>query len=56
MAGAFIWHFADIRTSATIGFSRARGYNNKGILNEYRRPKAAYQAVREAYQKWMERQ
>ena len=26
-----------------------RFYNNKGILNEYRRPKLAYYAVREAY-------
>ncbi len=28
------------------GNDRARGFNNKGILNEYRKPKAAYFAVK----------
>ena len=47
--GYYIWHFADARTSREAGLTRARGYNNKGILNEYRKPKAAYYAVRDIY-------
>lgn len=47
--GTFIWQFCDIRTCAEAGLSRARGYNNKGIMNEHRRPKAAYYTVRDCY-------
>ncbi len=54
VAGAFIWQFCDARTSSQMDLSRARGFNNKGIMNEYRRPKAAYFAVQEAYRQWME--
>ena len=32
MVGAFIWQFCDIRSCAEMGFSRVRGFNNKGIL------------------------
>lgn len=49
IAGAFVWQFCDIRTCAEMGFSRARGFNNKGLLNEARRPKAAYYAVKSCY-------
>ena len=54
IAGAFIWQFCDARTSSQMDLSRARGFNNKGIMNEYRRPKAAYFAVHEAYRQWTE--
>lgn len=46
--GTFVWHFADIRTN--IDINRARGFNNKGILNEYRRPKTSYFTVKELYE------
>ena len=49
IVGTFIWQFADIRTSREAGISRARGYNNKGLLNEYRNPKEAYFVVRDIY-------
>ena len=49
IVGSFIWQFCDIRSCKELGLSRARGYNNKGILNENRRPKAAYYAVKECY-------
>lgn len=49
VCGCFIWQFCDIRTSEEMGLNRARGFNNKGLLNEYRRPKLAYQTVRELY-------
>lgn len=51
MCGSFIWQYSDIRTSKELGLNRARSYNNKGIVNEYRRPKLAYGAVREVYGK-----
>ncbi len=34
------------------GMNRARGFNNKGLVNEHRKPKAAYFAVKEAYKKF----
>lgn len=52
--GAFVWQFCDIRTCAEMGFSRARGFNNKGIMNEHRRPKAAYYAVQKCYKAFAE--
>lgn len=52
--GSFVWQFCDIRTCAEMGFSRARGFNNKGIMNEYRRPKAAYYTVRKCYRAFAE--
>ncbi|MBQ8214071.1 MAG: beta-glucuronidase [Clostridia bacterium] len=54
MVGSFIWQFCDIRTCSEMGFSRARGFNNKGIMNENRRPKAAYYAVRDRYRAFAE--
>lgn len=56
VAGAFVWQFCDIRTCPEMGFSRGRGFNNKGILNEHRRPKAAYYAVQECYRSWAEKE
>lgn len=50
IAGFFVWQFCDIRTSPQMGLDRARSYNNKGILNEYRKPKLAYYMVKKAYQ------
>lgn len=47
--GTYIWQFCDVRTSFEAGISRARGYNNKGLLNEYRNPKASFFAVKEIY-------
>jgi hypothetical protein len=37
-----------------MGFSRARGFNNKGIMNENRRPKAAYYTVQKCYRAFAE--
>ncbi|MBQ2967816.1 MAG: beta-glucuronidase [Clostridia bacterium] len=49
MAGTFIWQFCDIRTSKDMGLNRARSFNNKGLLNEYRKPKLAYRAAKNLY-------
>ncbi len=49
--GTFIWQFTDIRTYENLDLNRARGYNNKGILNEHRKPKLAYYTVKNHYAK-----
>lgn len=49
VAGFYIWQFCDMRTCRKMGLDRARSYNNKGILNEYRKPKMAYYTVKKAY-------
>jgi len=43
--GTYLWQFCDIRTAKEMGNDRARGFNNKGILNEYRKPKTACDVV-----------
>ena len=50
IVGSFIWQFCDSRTCRRAGLDRARGFNNKGILNEYRKPKLAYYAAQRLYQ------
>ena len=51
MRGTFVWQFCNIRTSPSMDINRARYFNNKGIVDEYRNPKAAYFKVREIYGK-----
>ena len=50
-SGTLVWQYCDTRTSAEQGLDRARRYNNKGIVNEYRRPKLAYGVIKEYYKK-----
>lgn len=52
VCGMFVWQFCDMLTAKEVGLSRARHYNNKGILNEYRKPKSAYFAIKERYNTW----
>jgi beta-glucuronidase len=52
IAGTYIWQFSDIRTCAEMGLDRARGFNNKGIVNEYRRPKLSYGVVKACYERF----
>lgn len=47
LAGVALWHFSDARTyTGGYALGRPRAFNNKGTLDEYRRPKLAYKAVR----------
>ncbi len=49
--GVALWHFADARTySGGLSLKRPRTFNNKGTLDEYRRPKQAYAAVKQLIQ------
>lgn len=52
VAGMYIWQFCDTRTCRAVGLDRARSYNNKGVLNEYRKPKVAYNTVKQLYRSW----
>lgn len=54
VCGFYIWQFCDMRTCRQMGLDRARSYNNKGILNEYRKPKQAYYAVKKCYKAFAE--
>ena len=54
--GLLIWQFSDIRAgfkSSPAGIkhilARPRSFINKGVLNEYRRPKMAYFTVKKIY-------
>ncbi|MBQ3088113.1 MAG: beta-glucuronidase [Clostridia bacterium] len=49
VSGFYIWQYADIRTCWEAGMTRARGFNNKGIVNEYRKPKHSYFEVKKLY-------
>lgn len=52
LAGFFIWQYCDTRSdSQPRALGRPRSYNNKGLLDEYRRPKLAYYAARELLHK-----
>ncbi len=50
-AGLSIWQFCDCRCSEQTRriLGRPRGFNNKGLVDEYRRPKLVYDVVRRAY-------
>jgi len=50
-AGISMWHFADARSYVTGPkiYGRARGFNNKGVLDEYRRPKLAWYGLTELF-------
>ena len=52
VVGMYIWQFTDMRTSLEAGLTRARGFNNKGVLNEHRNPKAAFFRTKELYHKF----
>lgn len=51
ISGFFVWQFFDTRTDRGIDgtrvLTRPRGYNNKGLLNEYRQPKLAFYRTRD---------
>ncbi len=49
-SGILLWHFSDVRTySGGRSLGRPRTFNNKGLLDEYRRPKASFRAVKSCF-------
>ncbi len=53
LAGIFIWQYCDVRVSQegerNWPMTRPLSRNNKGLVDEYRRPKQAYYAVRKLF-------
>ena len=49
--GVAVWQFCDVRSteSLALALGRPRGFNNKGLVDEYRRPKMAYDVVKRHY-------
>ena len=47
VCGTLVWQFCN--SPSDMDLAKARGFNNKGILDEYRHPKLAYYAIREIY-------
>ena len=50
--GVYIWQFCDVRVSSGWFAGRPREMNNKGVVDEYRRPKAAYGRVKEIFEQY----
>lgn len=52
ICGVFIWQYADCRITEEDNWfaSRPRSHNNKGIVDEYRRPKMAYDIVKARFE------
>lgn len=48
-SGIFLWQFADTRVDESWAEKRPGCLNNKGVVDQYRRPKLAYAAVKEAF-------
>jgi beta-glucuronidase len=55
VAGVFIWQFADIRTITEYWSNRPGLFNNKGLLDRFRRPKESYWRVRNLYSEFAAR-
>lgn len=53
ITGVFIWQFADCRVTEEGEWfaTRARCHNNKGVVDEYRRPKMSYDTVKDMFEK-----
>jgi len=49
LAGSIIWQFCDCRITEGRAMGRPRTMNNKGVVDEYRRPKLAYDIVRHRF-------
>lgn len=47
--GVYIWQFCDVRISEEWFYARPRTMNNKGIVDEYRRPKLACEVVKRIF-------
>lgn len=47
--GAIIWQYCDVRVDDEWAFGRPRTMNNKGIVDEYRRPKTTFSVVQKHF-------
>lgn len=51
-SGTYVWQFCDMNTQHEDYLMKPRGYNNKGLVSEFRLPKLAYDTVKELYKKY----
>ncbi len=51
-SGTYIWQFCDMNTQHEDYLMKPRGFNNKGLVSEYRLPKLAFRTVKELYKKY----
>ena len=49
VSGVFLWQFADVRVDEEWAMARPRTHNNKGVVDEHRRPKLAYAIVKKMF-------
>jgi len=49
--GTLIWQYCNARSCDVCSVQRPFGFNNKGIVNEYRLPKRAYYTVKKLFEK-----
>jgi len=49
VAGCYVWQYCDILSHPLRALVRPRSLNNKGLVDEYRRPKLAYSTVKDIF-------
>jgi len=49
ITGVILWQFCDVRVDEAFAMNRPRTMNNKGVVDEHRRPKLAYDVVRDHF-------
>lgn len=49
VTGVILWQLADVRVDESWFASRPKCFNNKGLVDEYRRPKMSYAVVKELF-------
>ena len=49
VAGVFVWQFCDIRCQTRDWERRPGTFNNKGVMDRFRRPKMGYYTIKELY-------
>jgi beta-glucuronidase len=55
MSGGFVWQFCDTRSAPTrILSARLRGWNVKGIVDNYRNPKMSYYKLQGLFKEYLE--
>ena len=52
ICGTLIWQFCDMNTQNADYIGKPRGFNNKGIVSEYRLPKVAFDTIKQLYKKY----
>ena len=52
MCGGCIWQFCNVPSQPNFEHMRPGGVNNKGLLDEFRRPKSSYEAVKQLFKKY----